>query len=104
MNYILHTPVTFFLCLGEASNTSFHTIYLHNCLVAPLTWVSWVPWNPSIFEKLVPEPINFGKKGQKFAPFSVQNKQEIGVKTLKYFLGTHYFEFLTEPLHIAYGM
>jgi len=41
--------------------------------VAPLAWVPWVPGNPSIFEQLVPEPINFGKIGL----FSDQNKQEI---------------------------
>ena len=28
--------------------------------VAPLAWVPWVPENPSIFEQLVPELINFG--------------------------------------------
>ena len=45
--------------------------------VAPLAWVPWVPGNPSIFEQWVPEPINFGDKGPKFTPFSVQNEQEI---------------------------
>ena len=47
--------------------------------VAPLAWVPWVPENPSIFEKLVLEPINFGKKQLKFAHFLVENEQNIGV-------------------------
>ena len=54
---------------------------------------------PINFEKWVPEPINFGKKGQKFAPFSVQNKQEIGIKALKKNMEAPQFEFLTELLH-----
>ena len=37
--------------------------------VAPLTWVPWVPRNPSIFELLVQKPINFEKKGPKFTLF-----------------------------------
>ena len=52
-------------------------------IVAPLAWVPWVPENPSIFEQWVQELINFGDKGPKFTPFSVQNEQEIGVKSLK---------------------
>ena len=44
-----------------------------------LAWVSWVPWNLLFFEQWVQEPIKFGKKGPKFSPFLVQNKQEIGV-------------------------
>ena len=51
--------------------------------VAPLAWVSWVPGNPPILEQWVPEPINFEKKELEFTPFSTQNKQDIGVKTLK---------------------
>ena len=33
--------------------------------VVPLAWVPWVPGNPSIFEQLVPEPINFGRRASK---------------------------------------
>ena len=45
-------------------------------LVAPL---AWAPGNPSIFEQLVPEPINFGKKELRFTLFSIQKKHEIGI-------------------------
>ena len=51
--------------------------------VALLIWVPWVPENPSIFEGWFPEPINFEKKELEFTPFAIQNKQDIGVKTLK---------------------
>ena len=67
--------------------------------VAPLAWVPWIPGNPSILEQCVPELINFGKKGLKFAQLSAQNKQEMRVQLLKN-LGTYQYEFLTEPLHV----
>ena len=51
--------------------------------VAPLAWVPWVPGNPSIFKQWIPESSNFEKLNMSFAPFSVQDKQEIGVKALK---------------------
>ena len=37
----------------------------------------------SIFEQWVPKPINFGNKGLKFTPFSVQIKQEIGIESFE---------------------
>jgi len=46
---------------------------------APLAWVLWIPENQSILEQWVPKTINLGK--ERNDPFSVQIKQEIGVKT-----------------------
>ena len=77
----------------------FSLSYLQQCK-AMLAGVPWIPGNPIVFKQWVPEPINFGKKGQKCTPFSDQNKKEIKAGTLKQHLKTHQFDFLAIPLCI----
>ena len=50
-----------------------------------LAGVPWIPFlgNPIVFKQWVPEPINFGKKGQKCTSFSDQNKKEIKGRDLE---------------------
>ena len=65
--------------------------------MAPLVWVPWVPRNPSNFEQWVPKPISSGKKELNSTFFSAPRNW--GWESGNFIhLGTHQFEYLTEPL------
>ena len=59
--------------------------------MAPLALVPWVPWNPSIFEQWVPEPIDFGKNGLQFTLLS--SKYHFVVKSKKLFTRSALYNF-----------
>ena len=54
--------------------------YIHAISVTPF---AWIPWNPSNFEQLVSEPINFGKIRLKLIALFSSKQEELGDNNLK---------------------
>ena len=73
-------------------------------IVAPLARFPWVPRNPSISEKRVPEATNFWKRRLKFTYLLVENGQEIRVGNLEWHLGPHWFKWRRCAMKSKWGL